>query len=42
MKREPKIIHVLANGERVDSIEGKVIPSDSPVYEIVLKGVKGK
>jgi hypothetical protein len=42
MKRTPRIIHILANGERVDSIEGKTIPSDNPVYEIVLKREKGK
>ena len=42
MKKKPNVIHILANGERVDSIEGKVIPSDSPVYEILLKGAKGK
>ena len=42
MKRTPRVIHILANGERVESIKGKVIPSDNPVYEIVLKGAKGK
>ena len=42
MKHEPKIVHILANGERVDSIEGKEIPADSPVYEILLKGEQGK
>ena len=42
MKHKPNIIHILANGERVDSIEGKKIPSDSPVYEILLKGEQGK
>jgi len=42
MKKKPEIIHILANGVRVDSIEGKTIPSDNAVYEIVLKGALGK
>lgn len=42
MKHKPRVIHILANGERVSSIEGKVIPSNNAVYEQVLKGVKGK
>lgn len=40
MKQEPKVINILANGERVSSIEGKVIPSNNAVYEQVLKGAK--
>ena len=40
MKQEPKAINILANGERVSSIEGKVIPSNNAVYEQVLKGAK--
>ena len=42
MKQEPKVINILANGERVSSIEGKVIPSNNAVYEQVLKGAKKK
>lgn len=34
--KKPKIVHVLANGKRVKSIEGHVIPDDNPVYEIIL------
>lgn len=41
MKQEPEVTHILANGERVSSIEGKVIPSNA-VYEQVLKGAKKK
>lgn len=33
--RKPKIVHVLANGKRVKSIEGHVIPADNPVYKII-------
>ena len=33
--KKPKIIHVLANGKRVDSIEGHIIPADNPVYGII-------
>lgn len=36
-KPTPKIIHVLANGERVDSIEGHVVPEGNPAYRIILE-----
>ena len=43
MKKNPKITHILANGTVVESIAGKVIPRDNPVYELVLrKGAKKK
>ena len=42
MKQEPKVINILANGERVSSIEGEVIPSNNAVYEQVLKGSNKK
>lgn len=42
MKQEPKVINILANGERVSSIEGKVIPRNNATYEMVLKGAKKK
>ena len=42
MKHKPRVTHILANGERVSSIEGKVIPSNNTVYEMVLKGAKKK
>lgn len=38
--KKPKIVHVLANGKRVKSIEGHVIPGDNPVYEIILGAQK--
>ena len=34
----PKIVHVLADGTRTDTIKGKVVPGDNPVYEIILQG----
>lgn len=42
MKHKPRVTHILANGERVSSIEGKVIPVTNTVYEQVLKGVSKK
>ncbi len=35
--RKPNIKHILANGKRVKSIEGHVVPPDSPVYKILLQ-----
>lgn len=35
--KKPNVIHVLANGKHVKSIEGHVIPSDNPVYRIILE-----
>lgn len=40
--KKPKIIHILANGQRVDSIEGHVVPADNPVYEVILKINQGE
>lgn len=37
-----KIVHVLASGKRVKSIEGHVVPASNPVYEIVLQAHKGE
>ena len=42
MKKEPIVVHVLANGKRVKDIRGHVIPADNPVYEIILKGGTGE
>lgn len=42
MKKSPKITHILADGTKVESIAGKVIPRDCPVYELVMKGAKKK
>ncbi len=40
MKAQPKVIHILANGKRVKSIEGHVVPKDSPAYEIIFRTYK--
>lgn len=40
--RKPKVVHILANGKRVKSIEGRVIPADNPVYEVLLRASKGE
>lgn len=34
---KPKIVHILADGKKVDSIEGHVIPADNPVYRMLLE-----
>lgn len=38
--KKPKIVHILANGKRVKSIEGHVVPADNPVYEVMLQASK--
>ena len=40
--KKPQIIHVLADGTRVKSIAGKVVPGDNPVYEVILKNGQKK
>ena len=40
MKKEPVIVHILANGKHVKDIKGHVIPAENPVYEIIYKGAK--
>lgn len=39
--KKPTVIHVLANGKRVKSIEGHVVPANNPVYEVLLRAAKG-
>lgn len=38
--RKPKIVHILANGKRVKSIEGHVVPANNPVYEVLLQAAR--
>lgn len=38
--KEPKVIHVLANGKRVDSIEGHVVPADNLAYRLIVDVAK--
>lgn len=40
--KKPKVVHILANGKRVDSIKGHVVPADNPVYEVILKIYQGE
>ena len=42
MKKEPKIIHIMADGKVIKNISGHKIPADNPVYEIILtRGKRG-
>lgn len=41
MKKEPSIVHVLANGKRVKDIKGHVIPKDNAAYHILFEN-RGK
>lgn len=34
--KKPNIVHILANGKRVKTIEGHVIPADNAVYAMIL------
>lgn len=35
--KKPKVVHILANGQRVKSMKGHVVPADNPVYEVMLR-----
>ena len=37
---KPQVIHVLANGKRVDSIEGHVVPRDNLAYKLIVDCAK--
>ena len=37
---KPQIIHVLANGKRVDSIEGHIVPVDNLAYRLIVDVAK--
>lgn len=39
--RKPKVVNILANGKKVKSMEGHVIPADNPVYEVIFEISKG-
>lgn len=34
--RKPNVVHIMADGSRVKSIEGKIVPEDNPVYKILI------
>ena len=39
--RKPKVVNILANGKKVKSMEGHVIPAGNPVYEVIYGISKG-
>ena len=39
--KKPTIVHVLANGKKVKSIKGHVVPADNAVYKVILEVSKG-
>lgn len=41
--KKPTVVHILASGKRVKSIEGHVVPAGNPVYEVMLRAsTRGK
>lgn len=40
MKKEPTIVHVLADGKRVKSVEGSIVPADNAAYAILIAHVR--
>lgn len=38
--KKPIIVHVLANGIRVKSVEGMIVPADNAVYEVIIRSSK--
>ena len=40
--KKPKIVHVLADGSRTDSVAGKVIPADNAAYQVILSSRSAK
>lgn len=42
MKREPKIVHVLADGRTVASIKGMTVPQDNNAYAVLVEAAKNR
>ena len=40
MKKEPRIIHILADGKKVKSIDGHIIPANNVAYNVILDAAK--
>lgn len=38
---KPKIVHVMANGQRLNDIKGHIVPADSAVYQVIFEVSKG-
>lgn len=36
-KPKPKIVHVMADGRKLDSIEGHVVPAGNAAYRIIYE-----
>ena len=34
-----RVVHILSNGKQVDSIEGRTVPAENAVYQVIKKGV---
>ena len=40
MKKEPTIVHILADGRRVKTVEGLIVPADNTAYNVIVEAVK--
>ena len=40
MKKEPTIVHILADGRRVKTVEGLTVPADNTAYNVIVEAVK--
>ena len=42
MKHEPRIVHVLADGTKVNSIKGMIVPQDNNAYAVMVEAAKSR
>lgn len=40
--KKTTIVHVLANGRKVKSVEGMIVPADNAAYEVIIRTSKRK
>jgi len=40
--KKPKVVHILANGKKVKSVKGRIVPAENPVYEVMIQIYKGE
>lgn len=40
MKKEPTIVHILADGRRVKTVEGLTVPADNTAYNVIVEAAK--
>lgn len=38
--RKPNVVHIMADGSRIKSISGKVVPAENPVYKILIGSIQ--